>query len=73
MIQNRFAALLDEKRKRDEKPWRAVHIQRETGVTLQTISRWLQGTVTVAMAKTVIAFCEFLECDVGDLVVYVED
>ena len=72
MIQNHFAALFDKKRERDQEPWHIRQLQRETGIATQTISAWYRGT-TVALSAKTITLCEFLECDIDDLILYVED
>ena len=73
MIQVRFAALLDEKRERDQYAWPIPEIHRQTGLPLGTLRLWYSGKAIVLTSSTIIAFCEFLECDIDDLIVYVED
>ena len=73
MIQNRFAVLLEEKRARDQRRWPIREIQRETGIAADTVRAWYRGTVKRVREKTIIKVCEFLECDIDDLIVYVED
>ena len=73
MIQVRFATLLDEKRERDRYAWPLTEISKRTGLPLGTLSLWYSGRAIVLTSTTIIAFCEFLECDIDDLIVYVED
>ena len=73
MIQLRFAALLEKKRERDQFAWSFPEIHRQTGLPVTTISLWHSGKARVLTSTTIITLCEFLECDVGDLIVYVED
>ena len=73
MIQNRFAILLEEKRARDQRRWPIRGIQRETGIAADTVRAWYRGTIKLIREKTIIKVCGFLECDIDDLIVYVED
>ncbi|MCJ7737017.1 MAG: helix-turn-helix transcriptional regulator [Anaerolineae bacterium] len=73
MIQDRFAILLEEKRVRDQQRWPIREIQRETGIATDTVRAWRRGTVRRMREPTIINVCEFLECGIDDLLVYVED
>jgi len=73
MIQLRFATLLNEKRERDHLRWSLPDIHRHTGLSTSTLRRWYRGNSAMLASTTLITLCEFLKCDIGDLVVYVED
>jgi len=73
MIELRFATLLDQKRERDQYAWSFKEIRRQTGLSVATLRLWYSGKAVVLTSTTIVAFCEFLECDIDDLIVYVED
>lgn len=37
------------------------------GVSMHTVGRWMRGEVTQLNTKVLEGFCEYFNCDVGDL------
>jgi DNA-binding Xre family transcriptional regulator len=69
-VYNRFKILLAEKEIRDNKKISYQEIKEVTGIAASTISAWATNNVTRYDGDTIAAFCDFLECDVADLIVY---
>lgn len=47
-------------------------IAQETGLTKQTVYTWLKGNLTRFESATIEAFCEYFQCDVGELLTVVD-
>lgn len=45
-------------------------VARDTGLSRHTVTDWWNGTVTAFRADTLIIWCKYLQCDVGDLLTY---
>ena len=73
MIENRFKVLLAEKETRERRSWSYRQIREATGVSLHTLSQYAQNKVTRFDAHIIEALCVFFDCEVGDLLVRVED
>lgn len=44
-----------------------------TGLSRPTVLKWIKGHVTSFDEQTIIAFCKYFNCDVGDLLTIVEN
>jgi len=70
-IRNRFLILLAEKEKREGRRIRNKEIAEVVGVTQHTVARWLKNEVDKVELPVLEAFCDYFECEVGDLL-YIE-
>lgn len=66
---SRFTVLLTQKELRDGVRYSQRDIARETGISAPVISRWMKDDIDGASLVTVLKFCQWLDCEVGDLVV----
>lgn len=64
---SKLASLVGRKQEQENKVINVATIAHETGVSRQTVYNWLAGDVRRFDADTIEAFCEYFECDVGDL------
>lgn len=59
---------------RDEKPWPLRSIEKATGVSRNSLSRWQQEKPRARVELDVLeALCKFFECQPGDLIKMVDD
>lgn len=65
---SRFTVMLTQKELRDGVRYSQRDIARETGISAPVISRWMKGDIDGASLVTVRKFCEWLECDIGELI-----
>jgi DNA-binding Xre family transcriptional regulator len=73
-IENRFMELLEVKRRKDKKKrWSYREIAEAIGISPATLTRFAQQRHNQYDSETLITLCGFLECEVGDLLVLVED
>jgi DNA-binding Xre family transcriptional regulator len=72
-IENRFRELLEVKRRKDRRRWSYQDIFGVTGITPATLSRFAQQKHEQYDGETLAKLCEFLGCEVGDLLVIVRD
>lgn len=70
-LRSRFLILLTEKERRDRRRIKTSEIAAETGISFPTVQRWLRDEVTKFESQVLEAFCDYLECEVGDLL-YIE-
>jgi len=45
-------------------------VQRETGLTYVTVSKWYKGQVDRADFPTLVRWCIYFDCEVGELLIY---
>lgn len=69
-IRNRFKILLAQKEARDGVSYTYEDIQAATGISPNTLTSYAKGRVTRFDAVTLIKLCDWLECDLGDLLIY---
>lgn len=69
-VYNRFRILLAEKQTEENRNISYDEVKEKTGVAKSTISAWATNKVKRYDAGTIKEFCDFLNCDVGDLIVY---
>ena len=70
-IENRFAELLEAKRRRDRKDWTYREIQEATGINPATLTRFAKQRHNQYDGDTLVTLCEFLGCTLGELLVIV--
>ena len=69
---NRFAFILSEKERKENRKISYSDIFQETGIATSTLSKWATNKVRKYDADTIEKLCKFLECQPGDLIVFVE-
>jgi DNA-binding Xre family transcriptional regulator len=67
-LMSRFAVLVAKKEIRDNKRYTQAEIANATGLSPSSISRLMKGDIEGASMKTVRVICEWLECEVGELI-----
>jgi DNA-binding Xre family transcriptional regulator len=70
-VKNRFLTLLGYKEQQLGRRIRNKEIAEAVGVNEHTIARWLNNEVQKIDVPVLEAFCDYFECDVGDLL-YIE-
>jgi len=71
MIENRFAAMLANIELKNRQRISNRQIAIAAGVSEPVVARWRAGDVSVYHANVLEAFCQYLDCQPGDLLVYV--
>lgn len=66
-IVNRVRILVAEKEVRDRRQYSLRDIAGETGLSINTVSDYLKGNVTNFYGHVLIAFCDWLDCQPGDI------
>jgi DNA-binding Xre family transcriptional regulator len=66
-LRNRFLTLLAQKEIAEQRRIKINEIVDETGIAFTTIQRWMRNEITKAEGPVLEAFCEYFDCDVGDL------
>ena len=69
-IANRFRVLLAEKADREKRNISLKEVQRATGIPWTSLQSWANNKVTRFDAKVIMKLCDFLNCDIKDLIVY---
>jgi len=66
-VRNRFLQLVAQKEMREGRRIRNKEIAEAVGVAEHTVARWIKNDVTKIDVPVLEAFCEYFDCDVGDL------
>lgn len=69
-INSRFGILLAEKENREKRKISLKEVQRETGITWSTLNSWTLNKISRFDASVLISLCDYLNCCVGEIVVY---
>ena len=72
-VRNRFKILLAQKEARDNRSYTYEDIYNVTGVSPTTITNYAKGRVARFDSSTLTALCDWLECDLADLLVYPQE
>jgi putative transcriptional regulator len=72
-VVNRFRLLLAEKAQKGRRNIPLTEVERETNISWKTLQGWANNQVTRYDAPVIEALCEFLDCEVGDLIIYERD
>lgn len=72
-VRNRFKILLAQKEARDNRSYTYEDIYQETGISPTTITNYAKGRVARFDSSTLTALCDWLECDLADLLVYPQE
>jgi DNA-binding Xre family transcriptional regulator len=70
MIQNRVPELVTRKMRGQVN---LSEVQRDTGLTYSTVSRWMKHQIDRVDFDTLEIWCRYLNCQVSDLLIYVPD
>lgn len=72
VIRSNLAQLIDQKSERDGIPLSQYRLSQETGIALNTVKRYLREAPASFDNSVVSAFCEYFQCQVGDLLIVEE-
>ena len=72
-IRNRFRILLAQKESKDERRYTYDDIYKATGIGPGTLSSYAKNTVTRFDERTLVALCDFLGCELAELIEYPPD
>ncbi len=70
IIRNRFWVLLKEKERREGRKISLRQAAHESGITFPTLSWWKNQKVTQFSGDVLVRLCEYLGCEVGELLVW---
>ena len=69
-IRNNLRVLLAQKATREQKNIPLNRVSADTGIAWSTLQSWANNKVTRFDEPVIIALCDYLECDITDLLVY---
>jgi len=69
-VDNRFRVLLAEKEQREKRHIPLSEVARETNISWKTLQGWANNQVSRYDAPVIEALCKYLNCTVGDLIIY---
>ena len=69
-IVNKLRVLLAKKAEREQKNIPLREVERQTNIPWTSLQSWANNRVVRFDAKSIMALCDYLECDVGDLLIY---
>lgn len=72
-VYNSFRVLLARKVEREQRNISLKEVQRETGIAWTTLQSWANNKVNRFDSPVIEALCDYLNCGVGDLIVYEND
>jgi putative transcriptional regulator len=72
-IQNRLKVLLAEKELRENRKLTYRTVAKETGLAIDTLTAYMKQRVNCFDKSTLETLCQYLSCDVGDLLKYSAD
>lgn len=72
VINNRFAALLADKRIKERRNISLQEVAEKTGVSRQALYKWENNTVTRFDVPVIDALCKYFDVKPGDLFEYIE-
>lgn len=66
---NRLLELMAEKQIKEHRPITVTIMSREMGMSRQAIYDWINDDLTSYPKKTINQFCEYFDCNPGDLII----
>jgi DNA-binding Xre family transcriptional regulator len=69
IIRSNLAQLITQKSEQDGVPLSQYRLSQETGIALNTVKRYLREAPASFDNNVVSAFCEYFQCQVGDLLI----
>lgn len=67
VVRTNLAQLIKQKGEREGKRLTLHRLQKETGIALNTIKRWMHEAPGSYDNSVMSAFCEYFGCEIGDL------
>lgn len=68
---NRLPALIGQKQSQENRVINVKILSQETGISRQTLYKWLEGKLDRFEAETIEKLCRYFHCDIGDLLTIV--
>lgn len=68
-VYNRFDELLAIKARKSGRVITRADAAREMGLVVQSVARWGNNQITQFDTKYIVAFCEYLDCSISDLLI----
>ena len=72
-VRTRIVELMARKQEKTRKIVDVATIMENTGLSRPTVTNWVKGRVRRFDEDTIVRFCEYFDCDVGDLMTLAED
>ncbi len=69
-ISNRFRVLLAQKAEQEKRNISLKEVQRGTGIPWSSLQAWANNDVERFDAKVIIKLCDYLECEIKDLIIF---
>jgi DNA-binding Xre family transcriptional regulator len=66
-LRNRFIILLAQKEQKEGRRLSNKEVAQAVGVNEHTVARWIRNDVNMIDVEVLEGFCDYFECDVGDL------
>lgn len=71
-VQTRFLELLAEKQRRERRTITREQVAKETGISISSVQKWALNQLSRFDSKQIVAFCDYFNCGIGDLLVIEE-
>ena len=72
-VQNRFEELLAIKSRKEGRSISRRDVEVETGISLTSIQNWANNRNTQYNVRQILAFCKYFKCNIGDLLILVDE
>jgi len=72
-VRTRIVELMAKKQIETGVPVDTTTLVHATGLSRPTVLKWIKGRVSSFDEQTIIAFCQYFNCDVGDLLTIKEN
>lgn len=72
-MKNRLLALMGEKQAKTNQPITPIEVSRAVGLSRQAIHKWIHNEIASYPAETLDKLCEYFDCEVGDILVRVDE
>lgn len=72
-MQTKIVELMAKKQAETRKIIDVATLVNETGLSRPTVTAWVKGRVTRFNEDTIVAFCRYFDCDVGNLLTVIDD
>ena len=69
-ISNRFRVLLAHKAETEKRNISLAEVQREIKIPWTSLQKWANNNVTRFDSSVIIKLCDYLNCEINDLIVY---
>ena len=72
-ISNRFRVLLAQKAEVEKRNISLAEVQREIKIPWTSLQKWANNKVTRFDSAVIIKLCDYLDCEIEDLIIYDRD